>query len=43
VRGHGPDNKVLQRGKQGFSVSGIEPNGSYAIKIILMTAVTAAC
>ncbi len=33
VRGHGPGQEVLQTGKQEVKVLGIEPVGSYAIKI----------
>ena len=34
VRGHGPGQEVLQTGKQEVNVLGIEPVGSYAIKIM---------
>jgi DUF971 family protein len=34
VRGHGPGQEVLQTGKQDVSVLGVEPVGSYAMKII---------
>ena len=33
VRGHGPGQEVLQTGKQDVNVLGVEPVGSYAIKI----------
>ena len=33
VRGHGPGQEVLQVGKQGVDVTGVEPVGSYAMKI----------
>jgi DUF971 family protein len=33
VRGHGPGQEVLQVGKQGVNVLGVEPVGSYAIKL----------
>jgi DUF971 family protein len=33
VRGHGPGQEVLQTGKRNVNVTGIEPVGSYAIKI----------
>jgi DUF971 family protein len=33
VRGHGPGQEVLQIGKQGINVLGVEPVGSYAMKI----------
>ncbi|MCR4303346.1 MAG: DUF971 domain-containing protein [Gallionella sp.] len=33
VRGHGPGQEVLQAGKKNVSVLGIEPVGSYALKI----------
>lgn len=34
VRGHGPGQEVLQTGKQNVKVLGVEPVGSYAMKII---------
>jgi DUF971 family protein len=34
VRGHGPGQEVLQVGKQGVNVLGVEPVGSYAMKIV---------
>jgi DUF971 family protein len=34
VRGHGPGQEVLQTGKQDVNVLGIEPVGSYAMKIV---------
>jgi len=34
VRGHGPGRDVLQIGKQNVNVIGIEPVGSYAMKIV---------
>jgi len=33
VRGHGPGQEVLQIGKQNVNVLGVEPVGSYAMKI----------
>jgi DUF971 family protein len=33
VRGHGPGQEVLQIGKQVVNILGVEPVGSYAIKI----------
>jgi DUF971 family protein len=33
VRGHGPGQEVLQIGKQAVKVLGVEPVGSYAMKI----------
>ena len=33
VRGHGPGQEVLQVGKQAVNVLGVEPVGSYAMKI----------
>ena len=33
VRGHGPGQEVLQVGKQDVNVLGVEPVGSYAMKI----------
>ncbi len=32
VRGHGPGQEVLQSGKQGVDIVGIEPVGTYAIQ-----------
>jgi len=34
VRGHGFGNEVLQTGKEDVCISGIEPVGNYAIKLI---------
>ena len=34
VRGHGQGNEVLQIGKEDVSISGIEPVGNYAVKLI---------
>ncbi|HZW26023.1 MAG TPA: DUF971 domain-containing protein [Gallionella sp.] len=34
VRGHGEGQEVLQVGKRGVGIRGIEPSGSYAIKIV---------
>ncbi len=34
VRGHGPGQEELQHGKQGVAITGIEPQGNYAIKLI---------
>ena len=33
VRGHGPGQEVLQTGKRGVMLTGIEPVGSYALKL----------
>ena len=33
VRGHGPGQEVLQVGKQNVEITGIEPVGSYAVKL----------
>lgn len=34
VRGHGVGNEVLQTGKQHVAITGLEPVGHYALKII---------
>lgn len=34
VRGHGKGNAVLQTGKKNVAITGIEPQGRYAIKLI---------
>ncbi|HTN93628.1 MAG TPA: DUF971 domain-containing protein [Gallionella sp.] len=34
VRGHGPGQEVLQTGKRDVNVLGVEPVGSYAVKIM---------
>ena len=34
VRGHGQGNEVLQVGKEDVSITGIEPVGNYAVKLI---------
>ena len=34
VRGHGIGNEVLQTGKEAVCITGIEPVGNYAIKLI---------
>lgn len=34
VRGHGPGQEVLQVGKEDVNITGLEPVGLYAIKII---------
>lgn len=34
VRGHGPGQETLQVGKKNISVNGVEPVGTYALKII---------
>jgi DUF971 family protein len=34
VRGHGPGQEVLQVGKCGVEITGIEPVGSYAVQLI---------
>jgi DUF971 family protein len=34
VRGHGPGQEMLQTGKQDVKVLGVEPVGSYAMKIV---------
>lgn len=33
VRGHGPGQEVLQAGKAGVNIIGIEPVGNYAVKL----------
>lgn len=33
VRGHGPGQEVLQTGKEGVTVSEVEPVGNYAVKL----------
>lgn len=34
VKGHGPGQEVLQIGKQDVQIEGIEPVGSYAVKLV---------
>ena len=34
VRGHGQGNEVLQVGKEDVTITGIEPVGNYAVKLI---------
>ncbi|WP_370630727.1 gamma-butyrobetaine hydroxylase-like domain-containing protein [Vogesella sp. XCS3] len=34
VRGHGVGNEVLQTGKQHVAITGLEPVGHYALKIV---------
>lgn len=34
VRGHSPGQEVLQTGKENVNITGIEPVGNYAIKLI---------
>jgi DUF971 family protein len=34
VKGHGPGQEVLQTGKENVSITGIEPVGNYAIKLL---------
>lgn len=34
VRGHGQGNEVLQVGKEDISITGVEPVGNYAVKLI---------
>lgn len=34
VTGHGPGEEVLQVGKEGVNIQGIEPVGHYAVKLI---------
>lgn len=34
VRGHGPGQEVLQTGKESVNITGIEPVGNYAVKLI---------
>lgn len=34
VRGHGQGNEVLQLGKENVTITGIEPVGNYAVKLI---------
>lgn len=34
VRGHGPGQEILQTGKKNVMLTGVEPAGSYALKLI---------
>jgi DUF971 family protein len=34
VKGHGPGQEVLVRGKQGVNIAAIEPVGQYAVKLV---------
>ena len=34
VKGHGPGQEVLVRGKHGVGIAGIEPVGQYAVKLV---------
>jgi DUF971 family protein len=34
VRGHGPGQEVLQVGKRAVAITGIEPVGTYAVKLV---------
>ena len=34
VRGHGPQQAVLQTGKEGVNIRDIEPVGNYAVKLV---------
>ncbi len=34
VRGHGPDQAVLQVGKENVNITAIEPVGNYAVKLV---------
>lgn len=34
VQGHGPGSAVLQTGKRGVMIDGIEPVGNYALKLV---------
>jgi DUF971 family protein len=34
VRGHGPGQEVLQVGKEGVSIEGVEPVGNYAVRLV---------
>lgn len=34
VKGHGPGEEVLQLNKQNVAITGIEPQGNYAVKLI---------
>jgi DUF971 family protein len=34
VQGHNPDEKILLAGKRGVAVTGIEPIGNYAVKLV---------
>ena len=34
VRGHGPGQDVLQTGKEDVNITGIEPVGNYAVKLV---------
>lgn len=34
VRGHGPGQEVLQTGKENVSITGVEPVGNYAVRLL---------
>ena len=34
VRGHGPGQEVLQVGKEDVNITGVEPVGNYAVKLV---------
>ncbi|MEJ2060297.1 MAG: DUF971 domain-containing protein [Gammaproteobacteria bacterium] len=34
VRGHGPGQEVLQLGKEDVNITGVEPVGNYAVKLV---------
>jgi DUF971 family protein len=34
VRGHGPGQEVLQLGKENVNITGIEPVGNYAVRLV---------
>ena len=34
VRGHGPEQGVLQTGKEGVNIRDVEPVGNYAVKLV---------
>ena len=40
VKGHGPGQEVLQKGKENVGIDKIEPVGNYAVKLFLMMAIT---
>ncbi|MDE2134451.1 MAG: DUF971 domain-containing protein [Alphaproteobacteria bacterium] len=34
VQGHGPDQKVVVKGKENVTIAGLEPVGNYAVRIV---------
>jgi len=34
VKGHGPGQEILQTGKENVSITGIEPVGNYAVRLV---------